>query len=190
MLFLAAVGAGGVFTGTNPSYTHLELSHHLKTARVKFLISEPEILDNLIAAAKDNDISPSRLWVFNTNGRSVPSGHRAWDELMTHGEEDWLRFNSYETSSTTTAARLFSSGTTGLPKAAVLTHLNLIAQHMAVFEQVTSPYQVCPLSYNCHASMPWLGKNSMVLMIPSRRHLSSQFRAFMHQQYHLRMSVP
>ena len=142
MLFLAAVGAGGIFTGTNPSYTHLELSHHIKTARVTFLISEPEILDNLVTAAKDNNIPLSQLWVFNTNGRLVPSGHRSWTELTTHGEEDWVRFDSYETSSTTTAARLFSSGTTGLPKAAILTHLNFIAQHMAVVEQVTLPYEV------------------------------------------------
>lgn len=143
MLFLAAIGAGGVFTGTNPAYTHLELSHHLKTAQAKFLISEPEILDTLVAAGKDNNIPPSRVWIFNTNGRSVPNGHRSWTELMTHGEEDWVRFDSYETCSTTTAARLFSSGTTGLPKAAVITHLNLIAQHVGVYEQTTHPYKVC-----------------------------------------------
>lgn len=142
MIVLAVIGAGGVFTGSNPSYTHFELSHHIQTARVSFLISEPEILDNLVTAAKQNNIPDSRVWVFNTNGRALPSGHRSWTELMTHGEEDWVRFDDEKTSATTTAARLFSSGTTGLPKAAVISHRNLVAQHEFVYGLDHLPYEV------------------------------------------------
>ena len=142
MIFLAIVGAGGVFTGTNPSYTQFELSHHIKTAKAKFLISEPEILNNLLSAAEDNKVPRSNIWIFNTQGQSLPDGFRSWRELLTHGEADWVRFNDLETCKTTTAARLFSSGTTGLPKAAEISHRNLIAQHTLVYEAQPQPYQV------------------------------------------------
>ncbi|EEP79425.1 hypothetical protein UREG_04271 [Uncinocarpus reesii 1704] len=142
ILFLAVIGAGGVFAGTNPAYTQFELAHHIKTARVSFVISEPEILENVLLAAKDNDVSSSRVWVFNTNGRPLPAGRRSWTDLLNHGEEDWVRFDDLETCKSTTAARLFSSGTTGLPKAAVISHYNLIAQHELLFEVAPVPYQI------------------------------------------------
>jgi acyl-CoA synthetase (AMP-forming)/AMP-acid ligase II len=142
MIFLAVVGAGGVFTGTNPSYTQFELSHHIKTARASFFVSEPEIVDNLLAAAKENNIPSSNIWIFNTRGQPLKSGQRSWTELLQHGEEDWIRFDDPKICETTTAARLFSSGTTGLPKAVVLSHRNLIAQHTFVYEVVPQPFEV------------------------------------------------
>ncbi|KAI1921808.1 hypothetical protein LOZ12_002127 [Ophidiomyces ophidiicola] len=142
IIFLAVVGAGGVFAGTNPSYTQFELSHHIKTARVSFLISEPEILENALLAAQDNKLCPSKIWVFNTNGRPVPPGRNSWKDLLNYGEDNWVRFDDLEKCKTTTAARLFSSGTTGLPKAAVISHYNLIAQHELVFGVVKLPYEI------------------------------------------------
>ncbi|OAX83177.1 hypothetical protein ACJ72_02468 [Emergomyces africanus] len=142
MIFLAAIGAGGVFAGTNPGYTQFELAHHIKTAKVSFLISEPEILDNLVAAAGDNNIPSSNIWIFNTQGRPLPAGHKSWTELLKHGEADWVRFDDPETCKNTTAARLFSSGTTGLPKAAVISHHNLIGQHTMVEAKRTIDYQI------------------------------------------------
>lgn len=131
---LGVIAAGGIFAGTNPSYTHHELTHHIKTAKTKFLISEPEILDNVVAAAKECGIPQSDIWIFDVHDQSVPAGYKSFKALMQHGEKDWVRFDDEKTCKETTATRLFSSGTTGLPKAAVLTHYNLIAEHELCFE--------------------------------------------------------
>jgi acyl-CoA synthetase (AMP-forming)/AMP-acid ligase II len=114
MLFLGIIAAGGVFAGSNPAYTEFELVHHIKISKAKFLITEPEMLDNICAAAKGTGIPPQRIWIFDTLGQSIPSGFRSFKDLMEHGEEDWVRFDDEKTSRETTATRLFSSGTTGM----------------------------------------------------------------------------
>jgi acyl-CoA synthetase (AMP-forming)/AMP-acid ligase II len=144
ILFLGIIAAGGIFAGTNPGYTQYELAHHIKTAKVRFLISEPEILSNLRAAAKELNLPKENLWIFHSlPQQKCPEGFKSWEELLSHGEKDWVRFNDLETCRTTTAARMFSPGTTGLPKAACVTHYNFIAQHELVFEGSNrKPYEV------------------------------------------------
>jgi len=44
MLFLGLVGAGGIFSGSNPAYTSFEIEHYVRTAEVKFVVAEPELL--------------------------------------------------------------------------------------------------------------------------------------------------
>ncbi|BAE56746.1 unnamed protein product [Aspergillus oryzae RIB40] len=142
MLVLAINGAGGVYTGTNPSYTPMELGHHIRASHAKFIISEPEIIAPIQAAMKETGIPESNLLVFDVQGQTVPAGLKSWKGLFSAGEEDWVRFDDLKTCEETAAARLFSSGTTGLPKATTLTHRNFIAQHELVFEIEKRPYQI------------------------------------------------
>ena len=88
ILVLAIVGAGGIFTGTNPSYTSMELEHHFKASEAKFLISEPEIVGSLKTAAQAVGILESNILIFNALGQNVPSGFRSWEELLKAGEKD------------------------------------------------------------------------------------------------------
>jgi acyl-CoA synthetase (AMP-forming)/AMP-acid ligase II len=139
---LAIIGAGGIFTGSNPAYTPHELAHHIKASESRFLISEPEILDPLLRAAGETGIPDRHVWVFDNLNQPIPAKRQSWKELLSFGEEDWVRFDDIETAQSTTAARLFSSGTTGLPKAVKITHYNLIAQHELVLGVNTRPYPV------------------------------------------------
>ncbi|KAJ5170979.1 AMP-dependent synthetase/ligase [Penicillium coprophilum] len=142
ILVLAIIGAGGIFTGSNPSYTSHELAHHIRASESKFFFSEPEILDSLLRATGEVNVPEQNLWVFDNLGQTVPGGMRSWKQLLEVGEEDWVRFNDLETCQQTTAARLFSSGTTGLPKAVTITHHNLIAQHEVVYGVNPRPYSI------------------------------------------------
>lgn len=139
---MGIVAAGGVFAGTNPSYTPFELTHHLTTSRAKFIISEPDLLDPIYKAAKQCDIPQSKIWIFDIHHQALPSGFHSWSELLNHGEEDWVRFNDKGTSERTAAALLFSSGTTGLPKAAIITHYNLVAIHTQMVDVDLVPHEV------------------------------------------------
>lgn len=114
ILFLGLVGAGGVFTGVNPGYTSHELAHALKTAKVKFLLVLPSLLENALKATEQASVPKERVIIFNPNGEEAPSGFMQWNDLLQHGEQDWVRFDDLRTAKNTAAARLFSSGTTGL----------------------------------------------------------------------------
>lgn len=146
VLLLGVIAAGGVFAGTNPGYKHIELTHHIKISKAKFLISGPEPLSESLAAADATGLPRERTWVFDTWEEDfvAPKDVRSWKTLFQAAEssEDWYRFDDLETSKRTPAAIQFSSGTTGLPKGAILSHYNLVAQHTLVYDTNPRPYQV------------------------------------------------
>lgn len=123
MLFLGLVGAGGIFSGSNPAYTPFEVEHHVKTAKVKFVVAEPELLPTVLKGSK-GVVQERNVFVFNVRGQTCPAGFRSWEWLMQHGEEDWIRFTGVERCKKASVARLTTSGTTGPPKMAVQSHYN------------------------------------------------------------------
>ena len=140
--FLGTVAAGGIFAGTNPSYTAYELAHAVKTADIKFFVVQPDLLPNVLKAAQQTGIPESHIFVFNVHDEPVPLNLRSWKWLQSQGEADWERFDDDERCKNTIAARLFSSGTTGLPKALDMTHQNFIAQHTLVQEHKRRPFPI------------------------------------------------
>lgn len=74
---------------------------------------EADLLDTLLKAAKALDISTDRILIFDNHHETVADGFRSWRCLFDHGEMDWPVFNDLDTAKNTTAALLFSSGTTG-----------------------------------------------------------------------------
>lgn len=127
--FLGGVGAGGIFSGTNPAYKAYEVRHHIRTAKVTMFIVEPELIGNIAPIALEEGIPKDKIFIFNTRGQQVPQGYRSWEWLMEQGEEDWIRINDLQTLKTTEVARLTTSGTTGLPKTAMQSHYNATSFH-------------------------------------------------------------
>lgn len=158
MAFVGILSFGGIFAGVNPSHTPYELTHAFKTAEVKALLVEQELLPNALKAAVQAGIPLSNIFVFDHHtsvatpwsesevwGDDQANGLKSWRFLMGHGQDDWERWEDEKRSKETTAARLFSSGTTGLPKAVEMTHYNFIAQHTMVLEYKPRDYEVSSL---------------------------------------------
>lgn len=99
-------------------------------------------MKSLLRAAGMAGVPEQNIWMFDNLGQAIPPGQKSWRDLLNHGEKDWVRFNNLKTASETAAARLFSSGTTGLAKAVTTTHYNFIAQHQLAIEVNQKPYRV------------------------------------------------
>lgn len=130
MAFLGIIAAGGIFTGLNPSYTAFELAHAIRTADITHFLVQPDLLPNVLQAAKECSIPTSNIFAFDVLGQAAPKDFnvRSWDVLQVEGEEaDWERFDDRKLSEGTTVARLFSSGTTGLPKALDISVWNFVS---------------------------------------------------------------
>lgn len=151
MLFLGIIGAGGRFTGSNPGYTHSELRHHMQSTRARFLITEYELLP-VFAQVGEYGVPASRVFVLDTDSNRLPTSRfvpkfscSSIQELLNHGERDWVRFSSQEEAKNTTAALLSTSGTTGLPKAAMISHHSLVMQNIMLEDGKEKPYKVSRL---------------------------------------------
>ncbi|MFW9876477.1 MAG: AMP-binding protein [Candidatus Thorarchaeota archaeon] len=143
--FYAAVKLGAIATGVNPTYKPLEVLHHLKITGATVLI----VLDALYDELARPIINKTNIkMVIYTNVADLASGLPGWkkglgkmigkipkgkvdfpsaikflDLLKTKPDLPKIDFNPNEHPAT----YIMTGGTTGVPKATVLTHFNLVS---------------------------------------------------------------
>lgn len=145
LVYLAIIGAGGRFVGANPAYTKFELSHLFSISNTKIVLAEPELLEKTLPAIKESKILQSNVLIFDAHGEVKPDEFESWKILLQHGERDWITFDNENQSKTTIAALMSTSGTTGLPKAATVSHHAQVAQNIIIDDSEGKPYDVIRL---------------------------------------------
>lgn len=120
----------------------------MQSTRARFLITEYELLP-LVAQVGEYGVSASKVFALDTDSRRLPKPGTvpkfpcsSIQELLNHGERDWVRFSSEEEAKNTTAALLSTSGTTGLPKAAMISHHSFVMQSIMLEDSKEKPYKV------------------------------------------------
>ncbi|KAI0657467.1 acetyl-CoA synthetase-like protein [Cubamyces menziesii] len=123
----AAQQLGAVVTTANPSYTAEELAYQLETAKATFLFVHAANLQVAQDASRAAGISPERIILFDP----APEGMSNIQDLVAQGLREDQRFAEYRLQPgegrTKPALLCFSSGTTGKPKAVVISHYSIIA---------------------------------------------------------------
>ncbi|KAE8350577.1 hypothetical protein BDV28DRAFT_36382 [Aspergillus coremiiformis] len=166
-LFYAIIGAGGIFMGSNPSSQPQELEHILELGNPKLILTSPDALSTVLNVSADRDMLPSQVCLVDESAtsnlaqllllgplayaaaiapylpQSGDSYHLNFAHLLGYGETDWLSFNDEVTAKSTPAAMFSTSGTGGLPKAALLSHHAIVSHHLSIHYSV--PYQVTRL---------------------------------------------
>ena len=153
LLQLATARVGAVLVNLNPAYRSAELNHALKLARVQYVFSMPSFrssnyVERLAeicpeaAHSTPGELSCAalpelrRLIVFNPMGETIrpSSGWLCWDEVIDLGRQidgDALGARGEELDCDDPINIQFTSGTTGSPKAVVLTHHNILNNALA-----------------------------------------------------------
>lgn len=113
VLYLATVRAGGVFLPLNIAYTPAEMEYFLADAEPRMVVLDPTRIDRLTACAKRLG---SIMLTLDAEGRGT---------LTERAQSASNDFAAVPRSGDDLAAILYTSGTTGRSKGAMLTHNNL-----------------------------------------------------------------
>lgn len=130
-----------MFVGSNPAYKEVEITHLLKTSKASLVITAPDLLPTVQAATGVLGIPDSDVLLFAEPERT-PEGFASWRGLFQHGEDDWLRFDDEKIAKQTPACFVSTSGTTGLPKMAVLSHHAWVALNCVIDDPEPKPYEI------------------------------------------------
>jgi malonyl-CoA/methylmalonyl-CoA synthetase len=127
MLYLGCARAGAVFLPLNTAYTPAEIEYFLGDAEPRVFVCDPSKADALRRVA---DGAGARLETLGVWTSSDASAGTLADRAMAASPE----FATLDRSGKDLAAILYTSGTTGRSKGAMLTHDNLVSNAEALVE--------------------------------------------------------
>ncbi|THC98138.1 hypothetical protein EYZ11_002362 [Aspergillus tanneri] len=153
--------------GSNVRSQPHELDHILQLAEPKLIITSREALPTVLNVSSSRGMLPSQICLLDESapdhiGHLVLAGHLAYAaasapyvlgsedgcylnfaHLLGYGENDWISFQDEAIAKSTPAAMFSTSGTGGLPKAALLSHHAIVSHHLSIHYE--TPYEVSRL---------------------------------------------
>lgn len=144
--------------GSNPASPAYELDHVFMTAQPRLVIASTEAIPIVLEVCPDRGISKDQIYLLDRGTvkrivKDVRNRQIQTDQidetcnnkphsllpLLNHGESNWHTFEESTAWQTTPAVMFLTSGTSGIPKAAMLSHKSMIAQHLSA--QYDVPYK-------------------------------------------------
>ncbi|RAL10593.1 acetyl-CoA synthetase-like protein [Aspergillus homomorphus CBS 101889] len=144
-LFFSIVGAGNVYIGAGPDSPAHELDNVVQAGEPKLILTSSATLQRVLEVATGRSIPANQICVISeetilsflqspdtltipTTTTETPTELIPLTTLLTHGTSPWTTLTAEEADATP-ASMFCTSGTSGLPKAAILSHRNMITHH-------------------------------------------------------------
>ncbi|KAF2772639.1 acetyl-CoA synthetase-like protein [Teratosphaeria nubilosa] len=131
----ATLRVGGKVSGASPAYNIEEMTCALEKGEAKYIFTHPNSMEVATAAAKNAGIPKQNLFLLE----GKLNGYTTIKELVELGKNASQQAPVYQipkgkTNFDVCGFLSFSSGTTGLPKAVMIAHQNVIAQCLQVMQ--------------------------------------------------------
>jgi len=121
--YLACLRAGIIYVPLNPAYRQTEIEYFLDDAEPRCVVSAPALHNTMQSAAAQRGIE--HVFTLDTNGQGT---------LIEAAARAPAMHDIHPAANDDTAVILYTSGTTGRSKGAMLTHANLAANGLALHQ--------------------------------------------------------
>ncbi|KAL7967293.1 hypothetical protein HDV63DRAFT_150062 [Trichoderma sp. SZMC 28014] len=158
----------GIVTPASGAYSTQELEHQLRTSGSKAVFTCASLLDNALKAADAVGIPRDRIFIVPISGDDNPPSYVTTDDLVAEGKKlpplkplQWIKGQGARQA----AYLCYSSGTSGMPKAVMVSHANVIANvlQVVVFENIPRK-QINVETQNYLAVLPFSHIYALVLV--------------------------
>jgi len=128
IMFYATIIAGGIFSSASPAATPDEFAYQLRQTSAKLIVCTTDVKQTAIAAAQKVGLGPRNVIVYGGT-RDLEFREAASNAVVpiSNQELEWRRITDPVELENSIICLLFSSGTTGLPKAMRVSHRNSVA---------------------------------------------------------------
>ena len=169
---------GATVVGMYPTSPAAEIEHFIRSSDTEFLFVEDQEQFDKIVEIGENAAKLRRLMVFDPKGlrNEAFMGLLSFDELLSLGRKnhakhaDELKKRQASANEEDTALMVFTSGSTGLPKAAEISHANIYAAcalTTQIFEELPQDTNILSYLPLCHIAE----QNMTVVTSLASRHI-------------------
>jgi 4-coumarate--CoA ligase len=159
--FYGIIAAGGVYSAASPSSTVSELARQITLGNSNLIICDTEHVDVVSKAAAQSNVPRMNILVLNSSPWSLKSLEGGIDAISNE-RLTWQRITDPKELKESLVVVLWSSGTTGLPKGVMISHLNLVAElhilalpgTMRMLAQIKNDEFVPPVEYRSLVHLP------------------------------------